>query len=303
MSYLKDSIAEGVGYAGFAAAMARVRDNFTPEQRAAALKEADRYMWNEGINIVADIVNDNSSFATKADSPIKYHSFAEVFGLKKSNLEYCKSLTANPNTTLTPHSVYSVQSRDFSAVCNNGNSPLSIHFKESEAEQLLFEGKGSLAEWYSAVGFECDFLHFGSPARRIVESIPADRSVLLVHNCFVTQQDIDLIMSHFTAPVYWVLCPRSNRYISGQTPDVVQLLSKNGLNICIGTDSLASNHSLSILEELKCFDNIPLDQLLTWATYNGAAALGEKTCGIINICGADLEAMKLTPKTTVKRVL
>ena len=303
LSYLKDTIAEGVGYAGFAAAMAGVRDNFTPEQRAAALKEADRYMWNEGINIVADIVNDNSSFATKADSPIKYHSFAEVFGLKKSNLEYCKSLTANPNTTLTPHSVYSVQSRDFSAVCNNGSSPLSIHFKESEAEQLLFEGKGSLAEWYSAVGFECDFLHFGSPARRIVESIPADRSVLLVHNCFVTQQDIDLIMSHFTAPVYWVLCPRSNRYISGQTPDVVQLLSKNGLNICIGTDSLASNHSLSILEELKCFDNIPLDQLLTWATYNGAAALGEKTCGIINICGADLEAMKLTPKTTVKRVL
>lgn len=303
LSYLRGAIAEGSGYAAFAASMAQVRDKFSDEERAKALQKADREMWDEGIDIVADIVNDNSSFAIKATSPIKYHSFAEVFGLKRSNIEYCKSLTINPNTTLTPHSVYSVQSDDFSQVCNSSAAPLSIHFKESEAEELLFEGRGSLAEWYSAVGFECDFLHCGSPARRIVESIPADRSVILVHNCFVTQEDIDLIMSHFTVPVYWVLCPRSNRYISGIVPDVVHLLRRNNLNITIGTDSLASNHSLSILEELRCFDTLPLEELLTWATYNGAVALGEKPRGIINICGADLEAMKLTPQTTIKRIL
>ena len=303
LSYLKGAIAEGVGYAGFAAAMAQVRGGFSAEERQAAIIEADRQMWEEGVNFVADIVNDDTSFEVKSKSPIKYHSFAEVFGLKKSNIEYCKSLTINPNTTLTPHSVYSVQQGDFTEVCNSVTAPLSIHFKESEAEQLLFEGKGSLAEWYSAVGFECDFLHFGSPAQRIVESIPADKSVIFIHNCYVTQADIDLIMSHFTAPVYWVLCPRSNRYISGVVPNVAELLIKNNLNICIGTDSLASNHSLSILEELKCFGNIPLEKLLIWATYNGAAALGQKPCGLINICGADLEGMKLTAKTTVKRVL
>ena len=70
--------------------------------------------------------------------------------------------------------------------------------------------------------------------------------------------------------------------------NTVQLLRKNGLNICIGTDSLASNTSLSIIEELKCFADIPLDELLHWATDNGAAALGIAQKGLINICGADL---------------
>ena len=303
LSYLLGAIPEGEGYAAFAASMAQVRGQFSVEERAEALQRADEMMWNEGINIVADIVNDSSSFATKLNSPIKYHSFAEVFGLKQSNIEQCKALTTNPNTTLTPHSIYSVQSNDFTEVCHNAIAPLSIHFKESEAEQLLFEGKGSLHEWYTAVGFKCDFLHHGSPAQRIVGSIPADKSVILVHNCYITQQDIDLIMNHFTAPVYWVLCPRSNRYISGSVPAAVELLRKNGLNICIGTDSLASNHSLSILEELKCFADVPLEELLGWAVYNGADALGEKPRGLINICGVDLETMRLTPNSTIKRLL
>ena len=283
--------------------MAAVRNNFTTEERAAALQNADKAMWQEGIDAVADIVNDNSSFSVKSSSKIHYHSFAEVFGLKKSNIELCKSLTDNPNTTLTPHSVYSVQDADFRAVCSSGNAPLSIHFKESEGEEQLFSGYGALAEWYSQVGFECDFLHYNSAAQRIVKSIPASRSVMLVHNSFVTQQDIELIMNHFTAPVYWVLCPRSNRYISGSITDAVHLLRRNNLNICIGTDSLASNTSLSIIEELKCFKDIPLEELLRWATINGAAALGIEPKGLINISGADLSTMRITEDTTVKRVL
>jgi cytosine/adenosine deaminase-related metal-dependent hydrolase len=110
-------------------------------------------------------------------------------------------------------------------------------------------------------------------------------------------------MSHFTAPVYWVLCPRSNRYISGSITDAAQLLIKHGLNILIGTDSLASNSSLSIIEELKCFSDIPLHTLLSWATTNGYAAFGYKPRGWINIVGADLENMLITEQTEVKRVI
>jgi len=283
--------------------MAAVRNNYTEQQRLAAIMQADSCMWQEGIDAVADIVNDNSSFAVKQQSAIFYHSFAEVFGLKKSNIELCNSLVNNPNTTLTPHSVYSVQESDFKSVCRSGDYPLSIHFKESEGEELLFKGEGPLAEWYSKVGFQCDFLHHKSPSRRIVDSIPAQRSVMLVHNCHITQEDIDTIMGHFTAPVYWVLCPRSNRYISGKITEAVNLLRKNNLTICIGTDSLASNHSLSILEELKCFDSIPLEELLRWATTNGAKALNFHPKGLINISGVDLKNMKLTSDSQIKRVL
>ena len=53
----------------------------------------------------------------------------------------------------------------------------------------------------------------------------------------------------------------------------------------IGTDSLASNWSLSVLDELKTiskhFPEIPLQTLLTWATINGANFLGFKQLGSI----------------------
>ena len=168
-------------------------------------------------------------------------------------------------------------------------------------------------KWYEEVGFTCDFLHYGSPARRIVASVPSERSVMLVHNCYITQQVIDTILGHFTAPVYWVLCPRSNRYISGIAPQSVELLRRNGCNICIGTDSPASNYSLSMLEELKCFQGVPLEELLRWATCNGADALGYgdtlgeiavgRKCGLVVISGVDTDSMMLTDCATARRIL
>ena len=303
LSYLRGAIAQGGGYSAFAAAMAQVRGNYTDTERTEALINADQAMWNEGIDAVADIVNDHSSFAVKSQSKICYRSFAEVFGLKKSNLSLCQELTQEHNCTLTPHSTYSIQQRDMEVLNYSHNSLITIHFKESEQEEQLYAGYGPLAEWYRSVGFECDFLGFGSPAERIVATIPSHQPLMLVHNCCVTQRDIDLIMGHFTAPVYWTLCPRSNRYISSAVPNVVELLRANKLNICIGTDSLASNSSLSILEELKCFESIPLAERLIWATTNGAEALRVANRGWVNIVGVDLERMQLTEKSLAKRVL
>ena len=72
------------------------------------------------------------------------------------------------------------------------------------------------------------------------------------------------------------LCPNANLYISGVLPDL-PLLQQSGLNLVLGTDSLASNHQLSILEEMKTlqhhFQALTAEQLLQWATLNGARAL------------------------------
>ena len=55
------------------------------------------------------------------------------------------------------------------------------------------------------------------------------------------------------------------------------MLLQNKCNIVVGTDSLASNHQLNILEELKTiskkFPQISIETLLQWATINGARAL------------------------------
>ncbi len=90
---------------------------------------------------------------------------------------------------------------------------------------------------------------------------------------------------------------------------------ENKCNVIIGTDSLASNHQLNILEELKTisknFPAITAETLLTWATINGAKALqmdnklgsfekGKKP-GIVLI--ENVEDKKITAASLAKRIL
>ncbi len=313
LSYLRGQIEPHKGFSSFAQQIGAIRDKATPEQRTRAIDRADIELCNAGVVAVGDIVNGSLSMSCKAKSPIKYRNFGEVFGLRTTSTQHIDWIKDAPNGGITPHSTYSLNDDIFRQICSlKTSAPLSIHFLESQAEVELFNKEGRLWEWYQSAGFECDFLHYGSAAQRIVSSIPADRSVILVHNCYVTQRDIDTIMSHFSAPVHWVLCPRSNRYISDITPPT-ELLRANGLNICIGTDSLASNTSLSIIDEILALgNNIPLNESLDWATRQGAKALqfdelGDievgKRPGINIISGVDYQTLSITKDSRVTKVL
>ena len=103
LSYLRGAIERGTGFGGFARAIGMVRGNYTMEQRRQALSAASAQMWAEGVQAVADIVNDDSSFEHKEHSPIRYRNFAELFGLctAADAMDY---LTLKPHTSLTPHS-------------------------------------------------------------------------------------------------------------------------------------------------------------------------------------------------------
>lgn len=312
LSHLHGAIPSGGGFAAFAQGMGAQRGRFGDEERRRAIAAADARMWHDGVTAVGDVANGESAFAVKERSPIRYRTFAEVFGLQCDSAAAVEGLLRHASTSLTPHSAYAVQEALFRAVCREGDAPLSIHFMESPAEEALYRGDGELAAWYETRGWTCDFLHYGSPAERLVASIPPGRSVLLVHNCCVTQRTIERVMSHFTAPVWWCLCPGSNRYISDLRPPV-ELLRGNNLNICVGTDSLASNDALSLLCELRLLgEDIPLAERLLWATAGGAAALGfagelgriepGRRPGVVLLSGVDLSSMRLLPESRTVRL-
>lgn len=95
----------------------------------------------------------------------------------------------------------------------------------------------------------------------------------------------------------------------------MDLLREMGCRICIGTDSLASNESLSMVGEMKYFSDIPLRELVKWATWNGAEALGVQAqvgelaigrkSGIVLIEGIEADAegeLWLTERTTSRRL-
>ena len=137
--------------------------------------------------------------------------------------------------------------------------------------------------------------------------------MLLVHNTFTTEEDM-LFAGNQPMDISWCLCINANQYIENAMPPI-ELLRKNRCKIVLGTDSLASNHSLSILDEMKTitkhFPSIPVSELLKWATLNGAKALGMenqfgsfekgKQPGVLLIEG--LSNDKLQEHSTVRRLL
>lgn len=313
LSYLKGAIAEGTGFAGFARAIGSVRGNYRDEERIAAAAKADATMWEEGVEAVLDIANDELVMGVKERSHIRYKSLFEIFGLTTTAIDkHLAMAERHPHSSITPHSTYSLQDQVFKEACAANTSVISIHLLESDDEGNLYNKRGSLAEWYARMGWECDFLHYGTPARRIVESIVSDRRVVVVHGCKATAEDVALLDNHFKTAVSWVLCPESNRYISGIKPPV-EVLRKAGAQIAIGSDSLSSARTLSLIDNLRQIDDIPLEELLSWATIGGAKALGmEDTIGSISVgkCpglviieGADLHTMRLTEESHARRLL
>ena len=316
LSYLRNRIGRRCGFSGFADAIAVVRHECTQQQRTDAAVYWDAKMYREGVSVAGDICNGASTFGIKEKSSIFYHSFIEGFGLGRSDFSSVYRLAREASerglaVSVTPHSTYSVQDAPFREMVASGGR-LSVHFMESPGERQLFGRRGPLFERNRRTGTEADFLRYGSPAERLVASVPAETDILLVHNTFVTEKDIALVRSHFGDRANWVLCPRSNDFIEGAHPPVERLF-RAGCRIAVGTDSLASNDSLSIIEELKAMPEVPLIERLRWATIGGARALGVddrygsfetgKRPGAVWLDGIDWTCMQLSARAAARRVL
>ena len=313
LSYLRGAIAEGGGYATFASEIGRVRGNSSCEERLHAAMVADAMMWEQGIEAVADIANDDLVMDIKGRSRIQYKTMFEFFGLNNHNTTTLESLAEQySNASVTPHSTYSVQEQEFNHLCQKYSTLLSLHFLESENEVQLYQHRGSLAEWYNRMGWECEFLHHTTPAQRVAACVPANSRLLLVHATCATREDIATVERTLQGGATWVLCPESNRYISNLRPPV-EMLEHMGANIAIGTDSLASARTLSMVDNMLLLGDIPLERLLSYATINGAKALGieatkgsievGKRPGLVIVEGVDYRSMRLTPDVHTYRLL
>lgn len=313
LSYLRGAIAEGGGFATFAREIGRVRGNYTLEERIAAAVKADAQMWEEGVEAVLDIANDEVIMGVKQRSRIEYTTLFELFGLTTATIDDHLSMASrHEGCSITPHSTYSLQDQVFIDTCEANTSTISVHLLETPDETRLYHKEGSLWEWYSRMGWECDFLHYASPAQRVIRSIAKDRRVVVVHGCEATPLDITMLTDHFGNNITWALCPESNRYISSVRPPV-EILRSMGANIAIGSDSLASSRTLSLIENLRQLGNIPLEELLTYATINGARAIGMedrfgsievgKRPGLVVIESADLHNLRLTSESQSRRII
>jgi cytosine/adenosine deaminase-related metal-dependent hydrolase len=302
------------------------RDSFTGEERPYAA-EADDYMHREGIVLCADICNATGTFGIKRKSRITYLNLLEVFGIdpEKScrRINEIERLSEEAERSelpwsIVPHSVYSVSKPLLRLLKEKtrDNRITSIHFMETEGEAVFLSGHtGPLKDSYEASGhlpakLQMPENHWSA----ILNEVTSSGNLILVHNTFTDRETIKKVQNRKNT--FWCLCPNSNLYIENKLPPV-ELLKSEGCEIIIGTDSLASNRKLSILEELKTlqqnFPFLTLEEMIQWATINGARALGQDSIygkiepgmkpGLLLLENADLVNLKLLTETTVKRLL
>jgi cytosine/adenosine deaminase-related metal-dependent hydrolase len=323
LSHLHKKVPTGTGLTGFIQKLEQIRNE---GDVVPSIKAAERELLNNGVVAIGDIVNADYSIEIKKQGRLLSHSFVEVFASNPANaahayskgeILYHKLHGSGLNCSITAHAPYSVSPALWDKISTNreGNPLIwSIHNQESQDENLLFLNKtGKFSE--TLPNFNPSFSSWEAPGKtslaHLIPYFSVPEKILLVHNTFTTAADLDAL-NVYKDKAFLVLCPKSNLYIENSLPDA-NLFDRKGYTIAIGTDSLASNNNLSILEEMMILQEqcgIPFEKLITWATINGAKALGfEKQTGSIQIgkkpgvnliSNFNFTSKTLTTKSTIK---
>jgi cytosine/adenosine deaminase-related metal-dependent hydrolase len=291
LSHMKGLIPEKTGLVDFVFKVVTQR-HFAEEEVQHAISKAEDEMLENGIVAVGDISNTLHTLPQKLKLRLAYYNFVEVLGwlpdaaeamFKSSQANYDAFAKSFAATCIVPHASYSVSENLWQRIipCFK-DKVVSIHNQETAFEDELFlEGTGDFVRMYEMMKIKNPlFLPSKKSSLQTYFSKLQDAGgVILVHNTFTGPADVDYIMQQTNVsgqPVSFCLCVNANRYIEDKLPPVETLYNRN-CNIVIGTDSLASNWSLSILDEIKTvrryFPAIPIAEILQWSTFNGAKAL------------------------------
>ena len=301
LSYMKGLFRKGTGMAGFIDQINELRDTKSLEQKVSDLTQAMDSLWEQGVVAMADISNCDDSFAVKARHPMYTRTFLEVFGTEPEDcgavMEGVRGLKAMADgfgidAAPTPHACYTMSPELVTAVSVEGlkSGFLSFHSEETEEEEeMLKYGSGKMWENRVKAGMsvppvtgKSSLLYF---IDRLLQGHPApfDEHILLVHECCMDQEGIDAVKAVMNHP-FVAVCPLSNLFIHNALPPI-DLMRRNGLKVCVGTDSLSSNDDLRIVDELFClqrnFPEVPLGELFTWASRNGAEFLSKPEFGTL----------------------
>lgn len=292
LSHMKGKIPEHTGLIPFLMQVNGTRNDFTEEDKVNARQQAYEYMLQQGIVAVGDIANTADTLDLRGQHRMHVHTFVEAIGFStepQRRFDYAMAvyhaLEAQEQEdkllrqSIVPHAPYSVSKQLFQLIDEFDKGALiSIHNQETEAEGAYYTQKtGDVQKLLGSIGIDDSFFQPSgkSSLQTYGEWLSADRNIMLVHNTFSTKEDVQYAQQKYPQ-LYWCLCPNANQYIENRLPNIPMLMEE-GATLCIGTDSLSSNHRLSVLSELQTIKNtyaqIDWEDLFTWATYNGAKAL------------------------------
>ena len=310
LSHLLGVAEIGEGFLDFITAIQQ-RNEYSNEEILEAIEIAEKEMIHNGIVAVGDICNTTDTLFQKQKANLMYYNFIETFGVHENKIDavFIKAIelrnefrAADQKASIVPHAPYSVPPVLLNKINNafdEKDELLTIHMQETKAENQLFENKkGDLFNWLNGMNATSSIWENRNKSTDILKELE-DKRMLLVHNTFAKTKSI--------SDNYYCTCPKANLYIEKTLPDYSIF---DADKLCVGTDSLASNNSLSILEELNIIQensNFDLNTLLKIACKNGANALGFEQLGTfekgkipgVNLIG-NLDGVKVTAESFIQ---
>lgn len=301
LSHMLGALDTGTGLIDFIFGVLTGRE-YPEEEILNAISNADKAMYASGIDAVGDICNTLYTSECKSESKVRYANFVEAYDLWQgpdesplfqSHLYTYEgiSLKEKDYKILVPHAPYSVSQEAFAKIreINKGKSgTVSIHNQETPDENRFFEsGDGRFVEFFEKIQLSTSWRPTGegNALDYALGQMDPARPTLYVHNTMTSRMDVEKALLQ-NPNSFWSTCANANLYIENRLPDY-RVFMDAGACMTIGTDSLTSNWQLDVLEELKTIQRynsyIDIATLLTWATANGAQALGFDDLGKIEV--------------------
>jgi cytosine/adenosine deaminase-related metal-dependent hydrolase len=249
-------------------------------------------------------------------APLHFTVFAELLGLAPERIEPLWQLARDHLAAgqrvecewvpgLSPHAPYTVHPELLARVCQlsaEEHFPVAMHLGESIEEiELLLSGSGAMAEFLEQMNaLPRNVIRRGSRPLDYLQLLAQAKRALVIHGNFLSDEEI-AFLGERSERMSVVYCPRTHAYFCGGDHPLPKMLAAN-VNVCLGTDSRASNPDLRLWEEMRFVARrhlaVTLDGVLYLGTQAGADALGlgERFGSIAPGKSARLTVVKLTEK-------
>ena len=145
---------------------------------------------------------------------------------------------------------------------------------------MFTDSGGALFDSMRALGRPSSDCGLGTPVEHVSRSQGLAKRTVVIHANQLGESDYGLLAKPGVSVVH---CPGSHAWFGNERFEY-ERLAKAGVNICLGSDSLASSggngsaQGLTMFNEMKRFSNqypeVSSDEIIGMATWNGAAALG-----------------------------
>jgi cytosine/adenosine deaminase-related metal-dependent hydrolase len=311
----------------FAPWVDRLRQSRNEIMDTEALLDSARFGIIEGleagITTYADTCSSGVVMQAMRDAGVRGVMYQEVFGPDPSQAEIAmRDLEARVEALLreetdlvtlgvSPHAPYTVSDPLYDAAARFANShglPLAMHIAESQPEfELVTRGTGDFAERWKRRSIPVA-PRARSPIRLLEDRGALERGPLLIHCVRVDADDIAIMARRRCSVAH---CPASNAKFGHGIAPLLPLMEA-GIKVGIGSDSVASNNRMDILDEARLsvlihraatrrHDAFGAHDALQLATIGGARALGlDGRIGSLEVGkDADLAAFRTDSPRTI----